>query len=711
MAIPEILSTFLVIFLVAGAKFQVCSASRYVSAPVSVSPSPLSGPIPRFPLPSAPEFQIPSLPPFPSTSPPSMPLVPGFPPSVPIFPGSLSSPSLSVIPGFPAPIVPIFPGSPSSPSTPLVPGFPVPSMPAIPASPSSPSSPVIPDLPVPIMPTFPGSPISPATPLLPGFPPSMPAIPGSPSSPSSPVIPGFPVPMVPTYPGSPSSPSTPLVPGFPVPSVPSIPGLPSSPYSPIIPGFPVTAPTFPGSPSSPSLPVIPGFLVPSMPPFPSTSPPSPPFIPIFPVPSLPPGTVPPYMPLIPPSISPSMPPVPASCPPSVPSAPYSSPPSPSMPSIPVSSPPIMPLVPAPVPYPSMPVPAPGPTPTPSGIKGAYWLSWLAESAPSSSIPTEYFTHIFYAFAVPDNTSFQLLVSQTDEQSMINFTATIHSQSHATKTMLSIGGDTGSPVLPSMTSCHDNRASFIKSTIDVARKCGFDGLDLDWEFPTKSENMHNLALLLKEWRHAISIESLTSSRPPLILSAALSFSPDPLLSGTFYPREALKNYLDFLNPMCYNYKGSWDTSVTGAPALLYDKSSNISTSYGISAWKQNGVPSTKLVMGIPLFGKTWKLKDPNDHRIGAPAVGVGPGTQGEMSYDNIVTFNSENNATIVYNNETVSTYSYVGTNWIGYDDINSITKKIKYAKTQGIGGYFFWALGYDSNWTLSRAASMAWDDEI
>nr|XP_016493480.1 PREDICTED: acidic mammalian chitinase-like [Nicotiana tabacum] len=455
-----------------------------------------------------------------------------------------------------------------------------------------------------------------------------------------------------------------------------------------------------------------------MPPFPSTSPPSPLFIPIFPVPSLPPfpGTIPPYMPLIPPSISPSMPPVPASCPPSAPSVPYSTPPSPSMPSIPVSSPPIMPPapapiplsmppVPAPVPYHGIPVPAPGPTPAASGIKGAYWLSWLAETVPSSSIPTEYFTHIFYAFAVPDNTSFQLNVSQADEQSMINFTATIHSKSPATKTMLSIGGDTGSPILPSMMSCHDNRAAFIKSTIDVARKCGFDGLDLDWEFPTKSENMHNLALLLKEWRLAISIESLTSSRPPLILSAALSFSPDPLLSGTFYPREALKNYLDFLNPMCYNYKGSWDTSVTGAPALLYDKSSNISTSYGISAWKQNGVPSTKLVMGIPLFGKTWKLKDPNDHRIGASAVGIGPGTQGEMSYNNIVTFNSENNATIVYNNETVSTYSYAGTNWIGYDDINSIKAKIKYAKTQGIGGYFFWALGYDSNWTLSRAGKI------
>ncbi|KAH0654720.1 hypothetical protein KY285_029602 [Solanum tuberosum] len=413
------------------------------------------------------------------------------------------------------------------------------------------------------------------------------------------------------------------------------------------------------------------------------------------------------MPVTPPSISPSVP--------------YFSPPSPSKPLFPISSPPMMPPAPAPlsmppvpasVPYPDTPAPAPGPAPLPSGIKGAYWPSWLAEKAPPSSIPTAYFTHIFYAFAVPDNTSFQLLVSQVDEQSMINFTSIIHSHSPATKAMLSIGGDTGSPVLPSMMSCPDNRAAFIKSTIDVSRNYGFDGLDLDWEFPIDSENMLNLALLLKEWRLAINIESLASSKPPLILSAAVYFSPNVLLSGTIYPTEALSNYLDFLSPMCYNYQGSWDTSATGAPALLYDKSSNISTSYGVSSWKQNGVPSTKLVMGIPLYGNTWELKDPNDHGIGAPAVGVGPGTHGEMSYDDIVTFNSENNASVVYNNETVSTYSYSGTNWIGYDDTNSIRAKIKYAKAQGLGGYFFWALGSDSNWTLSRTASMAWDhDEI
>ncbi|KAM3337076.1 class V chitinase CHIT5 [Capsicum galapagoense] len=664
MAALEIWSTILVVVVV-GSNFHMCCASRYVSVHASVSTSPLSGPMPPLNRPLVPGSFAPSA--------PASPIPPVMPPSL-----STSSPPPPSVPTIPIPSVPPFPGA-SPPSAPSLPILPILSMPPFPST--SPSSP----------------------PLVPG----LSIFPGSPGSPSSPLIPGLPIPSLPPFPStSPSSP--PLVPA--VPSVPAFPGLPSSPSLPQIPGLPMPSmPPFPStSPSSPP-------FIPIFPPFPATSSPSPPYGPIFPVPSMPPfpATSPPYMPSIPPPISPSAPPVP-----------YSSPPSPSKPLVPFSTPPMMPQSPAPapiplsmppvpasVPYPDTPIPSPRPTPTPSGIKAAYWPSWLAEKVPSESIPTAYFTHIFNAFAVPDNTSFQLLISQADKQSMINFTSTIHSHSPATKVMLSIGGDTGSPILPNMTSCQDNRFAFIKSTIDVARSFGFDGLDLDWEFPVESEHMLNLALLLKEWRLAINIESLSTSKPPLILSAAVYFSPDSLLSGTFYPGEALSNYLDFLSPMCYNYQGSWDTSATGAPALLYNKSSNISTSYGISSWKQNGIPSTKLVMGIPLYGNTWKLKDPSDHGIGSPAVGVGPGAQGEMSYDEIVTFNSENNATIVYNNETVSTYSYAGTNWIGYDDTNSIKAKIKYAKAQGLGGYFFWALGFDSNWTLSETASSAWDEDI
>lgn len=357
-----------------------------------------------------------------------------------------------------------------------------------------------------------------------------------------------------------------------------------------------------------------------------------------------------------------------------------------------------------------PFPSPMSTPVPpsNGIKGGYWPSFLADSFPPSTIPTQNFTHLFYAFLVPEATTYKLSITQHDEQWMGNFTATLHAKNPPAKAFLSIGGGNSSTpsTFSNMVSSLDTRGAFINSTILVARKYGFDGLDLDWEFPSNPQDMSNLSQLFSEWRAVIELDSLLSGKPRLLLSAAVYFAPKFFLAEVprTYPVDAIQTYVDFVSPMCYDYHGSWETSVTGEHALLYDKASNISTSFGISSWIEIGVPPEKLVMGLPMYGRTWKLKDPNEHGIGAPAVGTGPGNLGILSYAQIVDFNLANRATVVYDNETVSMYSYAGTSWIGYDGLISVTNKVKFAQAQGLGGYFLWAIGYDNNWALSKAGN-------
>ncbi|XP_031280329.1 class V chitinase CHIT5a-like [Pistacia vera] len=503
---------------------------------------------------------------------------------------------------------------------------------------------------------------------------------------------------------------------------------PSMPY----PEPPSQSPILLSMPPYPSVeppPPMPSSMPPTMPcpeppsPIPSSMPPYPSVETPPPMPSSMPPTMPYPEPPSPPPIPSSMPPYPsvetpppASMPPTMP---YPEPPSPppipsSMPPYPsVETPPpasMPPTMPYPEPPPQSPIPSPVFPPS-NGIKGGYWPVWIAQDVPPSAIPMTYFTHLFFAFASINSSTYKLSITKLEDHWMKNFTATLHTQTPPLKAVLSIGGDGISPdTFSKMVNKSENRAIFIESTVQVARKYGFDGLDFSWVFPATKEDMSNLALLFKEWREYAENVSKYSAKPRLLLSAAVYFSPDFFLSDVprSYPGVAIRDNLDFVNIMNFDYHGSWDTSATAEHALLFDNTSRISTSYGMDAWPMAGVLPEKIVMGLPMYGRTWKLKDPEEHGIGAPAVGVGPGTQGVMSYKEIKEFNEGNDTTMVYDNATVSQYSYKGTDWIGYDGPSSIDDKIEYAKRNELLGYFFWVLGYDSDWELSLAASNAWE---
>ncbi|KAF7152957.1 hypothetical protein RHSIM_Rhsim01G0038700 [Rhododendron simsii] len=341
------------------------------------------------------------------------------------------------------------------------------------------------------------------------------------------------------------------------------------------------------------------------------------------------------------------------------------------------------------------------------VKGAYWPSPAASTFPPSAIDTRLFTHLYYAFLVPSNVTFKFEVSSSKAPKLLNFTSTIHKKNPPAKTLFSVGGgDVGPDIFSRMASSASSRKSFIDSSIEVARKYGFDGVDLDWEFPQDAKDMKNLGYLLEEWRAAVQKDAKVTGRSPLLLTAAMYFSAEFFL-GLVFPVASISKNLDLVNAMCYDYHGLWDTTATGAHAALFDPKSNLSTSYGLQSWINAGLPRSKLVMGLPLYGRTWKLMDPKVNGIGAPSVGLGPGNDGAMTYSQVETFNRENNATVVFDMETVSTYSYAGTSWIGYDDVRSTTVKIRYAKGLKLRGYFFWAVNGDQAWKISRQASRSW----
>ncbi|KAH6817392.1 Glycosyl hydrolase family protein with chitinase insertion domain-containing protein [Perilla frutescens var. frutescens] len=338
----------------------------------------------------------------------------------------------------------------------------------------------------------------------------------------------------------------------------------------------------------------------------------------------------------------------------------------------------------------------------AAVNGGYWFPESGFAA--SNIDSSLFTHLFCAFADLDPSTNQVTVSSSNTAAFSQFTATVQSKNPSVKTLLSIGGGnaTRTAAFSSMATQPSSRKSFIDSSINLARRYGFSGLDLDWEYPRTSSDMTNLGSLLSEWRRAIAADGQSSGKAALLLTAAFYFSPN--LNGVNYPVQSINTNMDWVNVMAYDfYDPSW-YRFTNSHSMLYDPSSQVSGSSGIGAWIQAGVSANKLVLGMPFYGYVWQLANANNHGLLAPAIVPGGGA---MGYNQIKNFISQNNAAVVYNATIVTNYCYSGTTWIGYDDTQSIAAKVSFAKQRGLLGYFAWHVGVDSNWALSRQAKQSW----
>ncbi|XP_031266318.1 cysteine-rich receptor-like protein kinase 10 [Pistacia vera] len=335
------------------------------------------------------------------------------------------------------------------------------------------------------------------------------------------------------------------------------------------------------------------------------------------------------------------------------------------------------------------------------VQGGYWLS--GSRFPSSDINSALFTHLFCAFADVNSTSYELLLSASDEKDFSNFTDTVKQKNPSVSTLLSIGGANANYLtFSTMVSNSSFRKSFINSSIKTARVYGFQGLDLCWVSANSSSDMYNMGVLFEEWRATIELEAGNSSQAKLILTSAVQFQPD-LRSGSF-PVKQMEQYLDWANVMAYNFYSPQWYKFTAAHAALYDPTSTVNTDSGIRAWISRGLSSNKVVLSLPFYGYAWTLANAQYNGIGAPATGPASPDGGVMSYKKIRDYVLRNGANVMYNAAYVVNYCTVGSTWIGFDDVDVVRIKVAYAKEKKLLGYIAWEVSNDDNWMLYQAAA-------
>ncbi|CAI5495021.1 unnamed protein product [Closterium sp. Naga37s-1] len=317
---------------------------------------------------------------------------------------------------------------------------------------------------------------------------------------------------------------------------------------------------------------------------------------------------------------------------------------------------------------------------------AYFVNWAGMDP--SVIPAATLTHVFYAFASIDPTTYQVVPSNpavdVTEGLYLRFNSALKDTNPAIKTLLSIGGySAGTTTFVNAASSPSSRSAFIQSAIALARSYNFDGLDIDWEFPTGNAAL--FSALLTDFRAAIESEAASSGNPQLLLSAAVS-AYEPTIDES-YDVPTINNALDFVNVMTYDLHGSWEL-ITGMHTALEDLSNpQLSLKGAMAAWvSKQALITLFLGLHIPSL--------PHQQEAGV------------LFYREIDQLVTTGGYTATLDAPTSSMYAVNGDQWVGYDDPSTITTKVQFAKTQGYGGWFFWALSQDANDALLNAAAAA-----
>lgn len=194
-----------------------------------------------------------------------------------------------------------------------------------------------------------------------------------------------------------------------------------------------------------------------------------------------------------------------------------------------------------------------------------------------------------------------------------------------KLLLAVGGWTHDrdygPLFTTMVSKQSNMVTFATNARKFLRLHGFDGLDLDWEYPAVSpgsppvdkQKFTNLTKILRK-----EFENESTDQPRLLLTSAVAAGVSTIAKA--YEIDKIGEYLDSIHLMSYDLYGSWD------PIVGHHTTLNTVTGHsvlkGLDAWINGGFPKEKIVLGLATYGRSFTLTNSSNHEIGDKASGGG-----------------------------------------------------------------------------------------
>ena len=235
-----------------------------------------------------------------------------------------------------------------------------------------------------------------------------------------------------------------------------------------------------------------------------------------------------------------------------------------------------------------------------------------------------------------------------------------------------------------------RKAFAKDCRDFCSKWGIDGIDIDWEFPGLSWSGHACDPSVDVENHVLLMKQLRETLGTRYMLTYAGYAKDVVESSDggrkYIDIAAVDPYVDFVNIMTYD--------LDAAPkhqSALKDKNAYLDCDRAVNAYLNAGVAPSKLVLGIPFYGRHSFDSSPS-----------------AIDYNKIILLdksiykidNWDNNASVPYVTEN-------GRYYCGYDNPKSIAIKGDWIRGLGMKGMMYWDYNADDNQhTLCKAVWQA-----
>ncbi|XP_058062064.1 endochitinase-like [Anopheles bellator] len=236
------------------------------------------------------------------------------------------------------------------------------------------------------------------------------------------------------------------------------------------------------------------------------------------------------------------------------------------------------------------------------------------------------------------------------------------------------------VCETIANSNDNRETFIESAINLLKKYNLDGVAYHWIWRNQ-RTKHNYPTLIEETKQAFK----RAGRESWTVSVIGQTKADAIEDGL--DQERTCQVADFV-VISVLRRTSTDTDVP-SPKNRRSFDTRFNERYNVveatKHWINRGCPSEKILLQIYFSGIKFVLANADDHGIDAPINRNSSVLPSFMDYNQICSQVREEGWTIDWDGQSMAPYAYHGTDWIGYENENSLAEKAHFAHSEGLGG--------------------------